>query len=367
MEAHRSRVDHLQRVERPARGEECRDGAGGVSRRELEIDDDTGEVRSKAESGRDPSPHRPSPGPFRGSSLGSPQPWRRQLYSIPGGLCGCQTRCRRCTRAHPHGGRGLGRRAALPGPSGGGRAPQVTSNSTLMLEVSGDLQEAEPGGVLGQFMVAPPTVAPTVDALRKAAVDRRVASVIIRPTTNAALWGKVQEIRDAILEFRKSRKPIVAYLEYGGDQSYYLATRLRQGVLMPTASLDLTGMANYEVFLRGALDKIGALPDCAPRRRLQDGVEHLHRADVHAGAPRDGRVAERRSLRTARAASPLAGTEAAETSATSSTTDPSCPRTPCAPGSSTTWPTRTRSTTKSDLGRGRHQHAAPAGYTAASR
>ena len=31
--------------------------------------------------------------------------------------------------------------------------------------------------------------------------------------------------------------------------------------LMPTASLDLTGMASYELFLRGTLDKIGAYPD----------------------------------------------------------------------------------------------------------
>ena len=43
VEAHRSRLDHLQRVERPARREERRHGAGGVSRRELEVDDDAGE------------------------------------------------------------------------------------------------------------------------------------------------------------------------------------------------------------------------------------------------------------------------------------------------------------------------------------
>lgn len=142
-----------------------------------------------------------------------------------------------------------------------GRGPQVSSNSTLLLDVSGDLQETEPSGVLGQFLEAPPTVRSLVDALRKASVDRRVSSVIIRPTSNAALWGKVQEVRDAIVDFKKSKKPIVAYLEYGGDQSYYLASACDKVFLMPTASLDLTGMASYELFLRGALDKIGAFPD----------------------------------------------------------------------------------------------------------
>ena len=53
-----------------------------------------------------------------------------------------------------------------------GRAPQVAGNSTLVLKIGGDLQEMEPGGVIGQFFEAPPTVRSLVDALRKAKVDR---------------------------------------------------------------------------------------------------------------------------------------------------------------------------------------------------
>jgi protease IV len=142
-----------------------------------------------------------------------------------------------------------------------GRTPQVSGNSTLVLKIGGDLQEMEPGGVIGQFFEAPPTVRGIVDALRKAKVDRRVSSVIIRPTSAAALWGKVQEVRDAIADFRRSGKPIIAYLEYGGEQEFYLASACDKVFLMPTASLDLTGMASYELFLRGTLDKIGAYPD----------------------------------------------------------------------------------------------------------
>ncbi len=142
-----------------------------------------------------------------------------------------------------------------------GREPQIAGNSALMLRVSGDLQEIEPGGLVGQFIEAPPTVRSVVDALRKAKVDRRVSSVIIRPVGTAALWGKVQEVRDAIVDFRRSGKPIVGYLEYGGEQEFYLASACDKVFLMPTASLDLTGMASYELFLRGTLDKIGAYPD----------------------------------------------------------------------------------------------------------
>src|SRR4051812_43715313 len=85
-----------------------------------------------------------------------------------------------------------------------GREPQVANNSTLVLKVGGDLQEMEPGGVIGQFFEAAPTVRSVVEALRKAKVDSRISSVIIRPTGTAALWGKVQEVRDAIVDFRSS-------------------------------------------------------------------------------------------------------------------------------------------------------------------
>jgi protease-4 len=142
-----------------------------------------------------------------------------------------------------------------------GGQPSVQANSVLMLRVGGDLGEVEPGGLVGSFLEPAPTVRSVVDALRKAKADRRVTGVIIRPTSTAALWGKVQEVRDAILDFKTSKKPIIAYLEYGGEQEFYLATACDQVFLMPTASLDLTGMASYELFLRGTLDKIGAYPD----------------------------------------------------------------------------------------------------------
>jgi protease IV len=142
-----------------------------------------------------------------------------------------------------------------------GRPASVASNSSLVLRVSGDIGELEPGGLFGSFLEPPPTVRSVVESLRKAKVDRRVTSVIVRPGNSGALWGKVQEIRDAIIDFKSSKKPIIGYLEFGGDQEYYLASACDKVFLMPTASLDLTGMASYELFLRGTLDKIGAYPD----------------------------------------------------------------------------------------------------------
>jgi len=144
-----------------------------------------------------------------------------------------------------------------------GREPTVPSNATLVLRVGGDLNEVAPGDVVSYLRgVKASTVRAVVDNLRKAKVDPRIKAVLLKPTGfDSPYWGKVQEIRDAVLDFRKSGKPVYAYLEYGGDREYYLATAADKVFLMPSSPLDLTGVATYELFLRGTLDKVGAFPD----------------------------------------------------------------------------------------------------------
>jgi protease-4 len=144
-----------------------------------------------------------------------------------------------------------------------GREPAVPSNATLVLRVGGSLTELAPADVVGYLRGSrTPTVRSIVDNLRKAKVDSRVRAVLLKPTGfESPFWAKVQEIRDAVIDFKKSGKPIYAYVEYGGDREYYLATAADKVFLMPSAPLDLTGVASYELFLRGTLDKIGAIAD----------------------------------------------------------------------------------------------------------
>jgi protease IV len=144
-----------------------------------------------------------------------------------------------------------------------GREPAVPSNATLVLKVGGTLSELAPADVVGYLRGArSPTVRSIVDNLRKAKVDPRIKAVLLKPTGfESPFWAKVQEVRDAVIDFKKSGKPVYAYIEYGGDREYYLATAADKVFLMPSTPLDLVGVASYELFLRGTLDKIGAYAD----------------------------------------------------------------------------------------------------------
>jgi protease-4 len=143
----------------------------------------------------------------------------------------------------------------------GGRRASVPASTALVLRLDGELGEVEGAGLFDRFVEGPSTVRALIEAIGRAKTDRRVKGLVVEPVGGAEFWARSQEIRDAILDFRKSGKKTIAYLEYGGEQEYFLATACEKVVLLPSSVLDLKGLATYEVFLRGAFDKIGVTPD----------------------------------------------------------------------------------------------------------
>lgn len=153
---------------------------------------------------------------------------------------------------------GLATMAALVGR----RGPSVPKSAMLVLRVGGDLEETSPNDVVTFLRSRTPTVRSVVDTLRKAKVDARVSAILLEPVGfTSPYWGKVQEIRDAIQDFKSSGKPVYAYLEAADDRSYYLATAATRIIVMPSTQVDLSGVATYALFLRGAFDKFGVVPD----------------------------------------------------------------------------------------------------------
>lgn len=141
------------------------------------------------------------------------------------------------------------------------RGPVVPRDATLVLRLQGEMAETEGVSVFDSFLPNRPTVRAVVEMLRAAKADPRIKQLLVVPSGSSPFWAKSQEVRDAILDFRLSGKKTAAFLEYGGDQEYFLATACERIFLMPTANLDVRGVATYEVFLRGTLDKFGVFPD----------------------------------------------------------------------------------------------------------
>ena len=167
------------------------------------------------------------------------------------------------------------------------RGPSIGTSATLVVRPGGELLEIQRDDVVGQLLQEEArTVRGFVQMLRMAKRDSRIRTVLLMPSSlELPYWAKVQELRDAVVDFRKSGKKVVAFLEYGGDREYYLASAADRVFLMPTSPLDLTGVASYEIFLRGTLDKLGVYPDfvhigdfkTAPNQLTEKGMTPAHR------------------------------------------------------------------------------------------
>ena len=109
------------------------------------------------------------------------------------------------------------------------------------------------------------TVRDVVDALEQAKDDDRVAAVVAKVGSAPMGLARLQELRDAVIDFRKSGKPAIAWSETFGEFSpgngaYYLASGFDQIYMQPSGDIGLTGLLAETPFVRGTLDKIGVVP-----------------------------------------------------------------------------------------------------------
>ena len=184
-----------------------------------------------------------------------------------------------------------------------GAEPPVPSSATLVLRMTATRSRAGPDDGFSQFLPVQrePSVRGLVENIRKAKVDRRVArarGAAHRPRRRPT-WPRSRKCatRSSTSAARASRSSPTS--RTAARPTYYLATACDRIFLMPSSPLELTGIASYELFLRGTLDKIGAYPDMLHIGDYKTAPNQLTEKTLHAGAPRDGRVAQPRRVRAA--------------------------------------------------------------------
>jgi protease-4 len=127
----------------------------------------------------------------------------------------------------------------------------------LALDVSGEVPEEPPSGLSGFLEGRPPSMRALVEAVDRARQDPSVKGLMLRVGSVDTGWARAQELRDALVRFRRSGKPSWAYLEAAGNKEYFLATGCAKVAASPTGMLDISGLAAEVTFFRGTLDKLG--------------------------------------------------------------------------------------------------------------
>jgi protease-4 len=140
--------------------------------------------------------------------------------------------------------------------------PTIRDNSLLTLRVSGSLPDYTPDDPFKKYFGGPDqSLTGLVMQFKKAKADSRIKAILLDIDMSGVGWGKAEELRDAIGDFRSSGKPVYAYVELGLNKEYYIAIACDKIYVAPPGELFINGLAADVMFFRGSLDKLGIYPD----------------------------------------------------------------------------------------------------------
>jgi protease IV len=93
-------------------------------------------------------------------------------------------------------------------------------------------------------------------AMDRAATDDRIKGIYLDMGMLQGGMGTLEELREGLLKFAESGKPVIAYGEVVGQRSYYLATAADEIYLHPVGILDFSGLSAQLAFVKGLSEKM---------------------------------------------------------------------------------------------------------------
>jgi protease IV len=109
--------------------------------------------------------------------------------------------------------------------------------------------------------------------VKNATTDDRIKGIFLDLTRIDAGIATVEEIRNALLDFKKSGKFIIAYSESYSQKAFYLATAADKVYMNPGGSVDFIGLSAQLMFFKKALEKLDVKPEIIRHGRFKSAVE----------------------------------------------------------------------------------------------
>ncbi|HLT42913.1 MAG TPA: signal peptide peptidase SppA [Sphingobacteriaceae bacterium] len=93
--------------------------------------------------------------------------------------------------------------------------------------------------------------------IQSAKEDEKIKGIYLDMSTVPSSFATLEEIRDALIDFKASGKFILAYSEVYSQSAYYLTSTADSVFLNPEGILDFRGLASQSMFFKGTLEKLG--------------------------------------------------------------------------------------------------------------
>lgn len=155
--------------------------------------------------------------------------------------------------------------------------PQVESNSVLVLDLSQHYREQVQNlpfaSLLSDRETDIPGVYDVVRMLHKAATDDKIKGIYIMANVNANGFAASEEIRNALLTFKTSKKFIIAHADILTQKSYHIANVADKIYANPTGVVEWNGFSADLAFVKGTLDKLEIEPQIFYAGKFKSATE----------------------------------------------------------------------------------------------
>ncbi|PYF71633.1 signal peptide peptidase SppA [Pedobacter nutrimenti] len=138
----------------------------------------------------------------------------------------------------------------------------INSNSVLYLNLDQNIRERTPNKRFENLPIIGSSdksigFSDLVRAIKKAKTDPNIKCIYLSTSSPSAGKATLKEIRDALIDFKSSKKQIIAYSEVYTQDAYYVASAADKVYLNPQGALEFKGFSSELMFFKGALEKLG--------------------------------------------------------------------------------------------------------------
>ena len=155
--------------------------------------------------------------------------------------------------------------------------PNIGSKGVLVLDLTKTYDEQEKNNPIasltGDETANNPGLYDVVRMLHYAKSDSSIKGLYIKGGYNANGFASSEELRKAVLDFKESKKFVIAYGETMDQKSYYVSTAADKIYCHPQGGIDWDGFSITFLFMKGLLDKLGIEPQVFYAGKFKSATE----------------------------------------------------------------------------------------------
>jgi len=163
---------------------------------------------------------------------------------------------------------------------------KIKENTVLVIDIDGPVVERiknDPFQEAIAVMQQIPSAYGLNDILkdiRKAKDDDNIAGIYLENGMINAGYATIEEIRNAIIDFKKSGKFVISFAPVYTQRSYYLASVADKIYLNPGGMLEFKGLYSQRIFYKGTLEKLGIDMQVIKHGKFKSAVEPFIRDNM---------------------------------------------------------------------------------------